>query len=129
MNELLDACAEHHLDCYPREACRRACEMALNTVRDARASGDLQAGIDDTFWLEVQEHLEVLPQVQMCKVINATGVVLHTNLGRAQWPDEAQMAAASASAAAMCEIDAETGGRGKRDGAVDRCRSGLAGQQ
>ena len=118
MNELLDACAEHDLDCYPREACRRACELALNTVRDARASGDLQAGIDDAFWLEVQEHLEVLPQVQMCKVINATGVVLHTNLGRAQWSEEAQMAAASASTAVMCEIDAETGGRGKRDGAV-----------
>jgi L-seryl-tRNA(Ser) seleniumtransferase len=118
MNELLDACAAHDLDCYPREACRHACEMALGSVRAARKAGNLQAGIDDAYWREVKGHLEVLPQLEMCKVINATGVVLHTNLGRAQWPDEARMAAASASAAAMCEIDAETGGRGKRDGAV-----------
>ncbi|MBC8369438.1 MAG: L-seryl-tRNA(Sec) selenium transferase [Planctomycetes bacterium] len=118
MNELLDACAAHDLDCYPREACRRACEMALNTVRAARKSGDVSAAIGDSFWREVKGHLEVLPRLDMCKVINATGVVLHTNLGRAQWPDEARMAAAAASAAAMCEIDAETGGRGKRDAAV-----------
>jgi L-seryl-tRNA(Ser) seleniumtransferase len=118
MNELLDACAEHDLDCYPREACRRACEMALDSVRSARKSGDRQAGVNETFWREVKGHLEVLPRLEMCKVINATGVVLHTNLGRAQWPEEARMAAAAASAAAMCEIDAETGGRGKRDSAV-----------
>ncbi|MDP6963901.1 MAG: L-seryl-tRNA(Sec) selenium transferase, partial [Planctomycetota bacterium] len=129
MNELLDACSEHDLDCYPREACRRACEMALGKIRDARRDGNIDATVDDDFWLDVKRNLEVLPQMEMCKVINATGVVLHTNLGRAQWSDEARMAAAAASGAAMCEIDAATGGRGKRDAAVGDLLSALTGAE
>jgi L-seryl-tRNA(Ser) seleniumtransferase len=53
-------------------------------------------------------------------VINATGVILHTNLGRAAWPKTAIEAAASAAAAAsMLELDRETGRRGRRFGAVE----------
>jgi L-seryl-tRNA(Ser) seleniumtransferase len=49
------------------------------------------------------------------RVINATGVILHTNLGRAPWPDAA-IAAASAAAAAYgyLELDEGTGRRGRR---------------
>jgi L-seryl-tRNA(Ser) seleniumtransferase len=53
-------------------------------------------------------------------VINATGVVLHTNLGRAAWPNAAIEAAASAAASAsMLELDRGTGRRGRRFGAVE----------
>ncbi len=49
------------------------------------------------------------------RVINATGVILHTNLGRAPWP-EAAIAAASAAAAeyGYLELDEATGRRGSR---------------
>jgi L-seryl-tRNA(Ser) seleniumtransferase len=48
-------------------------------------------------------------------VINATGVILHTNLGRAAWPDAAIDAArAAASGPSMLELDAGTGRRGQR---------------
>lgn len=48
-------------------------------------------------------------------VINATGVVVHTNLGRAPWSPQA-VAAATAVAGGYCdlELDLETGERGKR---------------
>ena len=48
-------------------------------------------------------------------VINATGVILHTNLGRAPWP-EAAIAAAAAAAAdyGYLELDPQTGRRGPR---------------
>jgi L-seryl-tRNA(Ser) seleniumtransferase len=53
-------------------------------------------------------------------VINATGVVLHTNLGRAPWPDAAiEAARAAAGAPSMLELDAETGRRGRRFRAVE----------
>jgi L-seryl-tRNA(Ser) seleniumtransferase len=53
-------------------------------------------------------------------VINATGVVLHTNLGRAPWATVAIEAAVRAAAApAMLELDAETGRRGRRFRAVE----------
>lgn len=53
-------------------------------------------------------------------VINATGVILHTNLGRAPWPTVAIEAAIRAAAApSMLELDAETGRRGRRFRAVE----------
>ncbi len=48
-------------------------------------------------------------------VINATGVVLHTNLGRAPWPTAARLAAnLGASAYGYLELDEDTGKRGPR---------------
>jgi L-seryl-tRNA(Ser) seleniumtransferase len=53
-------------------------------------------------------------------VINATGVILHTNLGRASWPDVAiEAARLAASRPSMLELDADTGRRGKRFRAVE----------
>ncbi len=49
------------------------------------------------------------------RVVNATGVVLHTNLGRAPWPDVAQHAAlAAASGYGYLELDPVAGRRGPR---------------
>ncbi len=49
-------------------------------------------------------------------VINATGVILHTNLGRAPWPDTAIAAAIrAATTSTLLEFDREDGRRGPRD--------------
>ena len=48
-------------------------------------------------------------------VINATGVLLHTNLGRAAWPRAAiEAAALAARSTSLLELDRETGRRGTR---------------
>lgn len=48
-------------------------------------------------------------------VINATGVLLHTNLGRAAWPRAAiEAAALAATSTSLLEMDRETGRRGAR---------------
>ena len=48
-------------------------------------------------------------------MINATGVIVHTNLGRAPWPDAAIRAArAAAEGTLFLELDRETGRRGRR---------------
>ena len=46
--------------------------------------------------------------------INATGVIVHTNLGRAPWPIAAVQAVADAESYMLLEIDRETGRRGAR---------------
>lgn len=52
--------------------------------------------------------------------INATGVILHTNLGRAAWPSAAiEAARRAAGGASLLELDAETGRRGQRFRAVE----------
>ena len=47
-------------------------------------------------------------------VINATGVIIHTNLGRAPWPIMARVAVGGATDYLPLELDRETGRRGSR---------------
>lgn len=54
-------------------------------------------------------------EVGATSVINATGVIIHTNLGRAPWPDAAIEAAREvAERPLLLEMDARTGRRGAR---------------
>ena len=64
------------------------------------------------------------------RVINATGVVIHTNLGRAPLSENAQKAVAD-EAARYCslEYDLETGKRGKRGGSVENTLAELTGAE
>ena len=62
------------------------------------------------------------------RVINATGVVLHTNLGRAPWPRVARLAAAVAAAGyGYLELDEGTGRRGARFRAAEEHLVALTG--
>lgn len=63
-------------------------------------------------------------------VINATGVILHTNLGRAPWPRAAIEAAAAAGAGySSLELDRATGRRGTRFRAAEDHLVALTGAQ
>ncbi len=64
------------------------------------------------------------------RVINATGVVLHTNLGRAPLSERARRAVAD-EAARYCtlEYDVETGARGPRGGRVEQLLAELTGAE
>jgi len=63
-------------------------------------------------------------------VINATGVVLHTNLGRAPWPRAARLAALGAAATyGYLELDEVTGRRGPRFRAAEEHLVALTGAE
>ena len=129
MNEILESCAQRGLESFGREACRAACSRALDGVRALRKAGEPQAGVDAAFWTQVSAFLQVLPSLQLRGAINATGVVLHTNLGRAPWPQEAVDAAAAVAGASLCEIDRKTGGRGRRDRPVSELLARVTGAE
>ena len=61
------------------------------------------------------ERLAVLAQPALTQVINATGVIIHTNLGRAPWAEAAiDAAVAAARGYLLLEMERDTGRRGRR---------------
>jgi L-seryl-tRNA(Ser) seleniumtransferase len=68
--------------------------------------------------------------VGLTPVINATGVILHTNLGRAPVPERAVRAAAEAARGySDLEVDRDTGARGRRTARVETMLVALTGAE
>lgn len=130
MHQVLEAPAARELEAaHDRESVRRACETALDEARARLRAGGAFAGLDDGFWARVREILAVLPGLKTRRAINATGVVLHTNLGRAPWPEEAARAAAAAAGVAMVEVDRASGRRGRRESEVSSLLARVTGAE
>ncbi len=63
------------------------------------------------------------------RVINATGVIIHTNLGRAPLSDKARYAMVDAAGYCTLEYDIATGKRGKRGGRAEALLAELTGAE
>jgi L-seryl-tRNA(Ser) seleniumtransferase len=89
-------------------------DAVRSTVDAARASGGVQRSEDE--WVEtITSAVLESGRSSLTRVINATGVVLHTNLGRAPLADEAIRAIERvAQGFSNLEYDIETGSRGSR---------------
>ena len=108
-----------------RPAVTDAIRAVLARLRQEIASGRLDdqmlalalTGLPDAIERELRQALRYSLQ----PIINATGVILHTNLGRAPLP-RAALEHIGEIAAAYCnlEFDLQSGERGKRDIHVDR---------
>jgi L-seryl-tRNA(Ser) seleniumtransferase len=81
-------------------------------VRD----GSLAPPVDEIQWAHaIAQRIDQVNQPSLRRVINATGVILHTNLGRAPLPSQAIAAiAATAGGGSNLEYDLATGKRGSR---------------
>jgi L-seryl-tRNA(Ser) seleniumtransferase len=62
-------------------------------------------------------------------VVNATGILLHTGLGRAVLPDEAAAALGRLNRCCNMQLDLETGARGKRNAATEKLLCRLTGAE
>ncbi|MBW2525233.1 MAG: L-seryl-tRNA(Sec) selenium transferase [Deltaproteobacteria bacterium] len=97
---------------YGREAVVQAARAVLAEARDeTRRSG--QAPNAERLAAAVAERLSVRPTLYR-SVLNATGVVLHTNLGRAPMPEAAWVAMQQALGYCDLELDLGTGKRASR---------------
>jgi L-seryl-tRNA(Ser) seleniumtransferase len=102
---------------WPRQVVAGAVRETLDAVRSGRIAPppDWSAAIDEVVSRRTAPSLR--------PVINATGVVLHTNLGRAPLAEEAIEAACAAAGYATLEFDLPSGSRGSRH---DHCARALA---
>jgi L-seryl-tRNA(Ser) seleniumtransferase len=98
-------------------------EVARRSIERSRSSGDDPAAL-------ARAELNRLEGLRPRPVINATGVLLHTNLGRARQAPEAVKAAAEAAAhASPVEFDVNTGGRGGRGAYAESLLTSLTGAE
>lgn len=106
------------------EAARRAVAWARDEIRAGRGADPLE--IEARAVLEAQR--DSLPSLR--PAINASGVILHTGLGRARLASEAvaQIGAAAKSHAAV-EFDLESGTRGDRQAHVESTLCALTGAE
>jgi len=102
---------------YPRPLVVAGVRESLASVRAALANGT--SGMERRLARlpeEVRERVRGYARLSLREVINATGVVLHTNLGRAPLAASAiEAIRATASGYSNLEYDLEAGARGRRD--------------
>ncbi|TDB89005.1 L-seryl-tRNA(Sec) selenium transferase [Actinomadura sp. KC216] len=103
-------------------------DTARKVLANARSNlkGDPAPSLDQLA-ANVSKELDGLAAGRLRGVINATGVVLHTNLGRAPLSRAAREAIEAAAGYSTVEFDLRTGGRGKRGTAVNALLRTLTG--
>ena len=101
---------------HGRQGVREALRARLDEMRDAIRAGEDGPLLAATLPSLIAADLTARDQTRLRPMLNLTGTVLHTNLGRAILADEAVRAAVIAMANPLAlEFDLETGGRGQRD--------------
>jgi L-seryl-tRNA(Ser) seleniumtransferase len=113
-------------------AARRAVEEAREAIRRPPQELAGQPASEVTDAERVQERArEILSELQrpsLRRVLNATGVIVHTNLGRAPLPPAASEAVARvAGGYSNLELDLNSGGRGSRQSHVEALLGELTG--
>ena len=111
-----------------RDAAREVVDVERTRLRDGDPARDAGTLGDEVVNLLVARERSLVEA--LVPVINATGVIIHTNLGRAPWPlDAAAIAADAATNYLLLELDRETGRRGHRFRAAEEALVDLTGAE
>jgi L-seryl-tRNA(Ser) seleniumtransferase len=113
-----------------RAAVTQAARAVLADLRVRILKGDENLQPVETIEARVTSAVKTTLAPSLRRVINATGVVLHTNLGRAPLAFAASQAIAETAVRySNLEYDVERGERGKRDVHTSRLLTGLSGAE
>lgn len=113
---------------HGREAVTDALRSAVGHARDAVKDGASVPG-PDTLITAATRILQAERPGPPTRVINAAGVIIHTNLGRAPLSDAAIRAAVDAAGYCDVEYDVVTGRRGGRGAGVEPLLASLTGAE
>jgi L-seryl-tRNA(Ser) seleniumtransferase len=121
VNDVLQAIEPNLVDGYAHEVVVETVRQELAVLREQVTRGENVDGRADVNLLaaRVAKRLRQELRPKLRPVINATGIVLHTNLGRAPIADQAARAAYEAARGYLnLELDLETGKRSSRQVAI-----------
>lgn len=102
--------------------------IALDLFRDEIAAGGKVPGVAEIL-ARAGERIAETETERLRPVVNATGIVLHTGLGRAVLPQSAVDALAGLNRCCNLQIDLDTGLRGKRNYRTERLLCELTGAE
>ncbi|MYB58060.1 MAG: L-seryl-tRNA(Sec) selenium transferase [Gemmatimonadetes bacterium] len=109
---------------------RQAIDRVRGMMRDGEAVGASREALTEWIVADVQSQLANQLAPNLRRVVNATGVILHTNLGRAPLPDVAVKHVVDiAGSYSNLELDLETGQRGSRTTLVEKLLCELTGAE
>lgn len=123
------------LDALPRSVLARAARAWLDGLRAEVLSGELDADAvgarctDDAVVDELTARCAAAARRRHERVYNATGIVLHTGIGRAPLAAKAIEAVVGAAGYAVVEVDPVTGVRDQREHAVSALLAELTGAE
>ena len=123
------------IDCFGRAPTQQALQGILAEMREQIRSSQLSSGeleealADEPLSQTVRAVLQKAQQISVGRVVNATGVILHTGLGRAKLPAAAMEALAGLGGYCTLQMDLQTGQRGKRDSNIEKLLCELTGAE
>jgi L-seryl-tRNA(Ser) seleniumtransferase len=107
-----------------------ATRKVLQGLRGRISRGQLSQVSVEMLEQEIIASAQATAEFSLCPVINASGVILHTNLGRAPLaPQAVEHLAETATRYSNLEYDLERGERGRRDTHTDRLLTQLLGAE
>jgi L-seryl-tRNA(Ser) seleniumtransferase len=117
---------------FNREYVVQGCRDILDELRSALDDGHVDAATleDDAILARLEARLAGSAEATLQRVVNATGTVLHTNLGRAILPQTAIDAVVQAASHPVnLEYDLAQGDRGQRELAIESLLMDLSGAE
>jgi L-seryl-tRNA(Ser) seleniumtransferase len=127
---LKHARCEFLLSRYNREYVTQKCREALAQLRTAIRQGKNHDTGDDALISQVEARIAAESQPGHIRVVNATGTILHTNLGRALMaPEAVEAMSAVAVYPVNLEFDLDAGKRGRREETLQKLLIELTGAE
>ncbi|HMA61166.1 MAG TPA: L-seryl-tRNA(Sec) selenium transferase, partial [bacterium] len=98
---------------YSRLETLNAIDKTLRNFREKLGSGENYPG-DEKIISAIKKNMSEMHKQDLRTVVNATGIILHTGLGRAVLPESASETLSDLKYPCNLQIDLKTGKRGKR---------------
>ncbi len=113
---------------HTRSVVVEAIQEALEDLRADVGSAGRPPGLDEVV-AAVEDVLRITEQDRIRPIVNATGIILHTGLGRAVLPKQTAEALAQLDRCCNLQVDIETGLRGKRNHRTEELLCKLTGAE
>lgn len=125
---------QSYLERVGREVVVNSIREAVDEIRNLLIAGKMPETDEDTIRQKIvagaELRIKAIVKPYYRKVINATGIILHTGLGRAVLPAAAlRQIQDELSGYSLLQVDIETGKRSKRDECIERLLRQLTGAE